>query len=287
MIQNTEELPVVIYKSGAQKGSFKQLLASMQKDLRDSRELSWRLFIRDVSAQYRQSIFGFLWVFIPPIVTSLIFIMLQSRNIINFGKTDISYPAYVIIGTLLWQIFVDGLNAPLKAATAAQPLLAKINFPHEALLISSFYMVAFNALVKFAIIVVVIFLFRLTPAWGVLLSPILVLLLILLGLAVGILLTPIGLLYSDVASALPILVQLAFFVTPVVYKTPDTFPFSLIGVINPVSPLLTAARDLLTKGMTSATVALAVVAVLTIVLVFAGWIYFRVALPVIIERMSA
>lgn len=286
-MQNTEDLPGVVYAPVAERGSLAHTLKSMFRDLVGSRELSWRLFVRDLSAQYRQSFFGILWIFIPPIVTSLIFIMLQSRNIINFGETQISYPAYVIIGTLLWQIFVDGLNAPLKAATAAQPLLAKINFPHEALLVSSFYMVAFNALVKFAIIIVVVFFFRLTPTWEILLSPIFIFLLILLGLAVGILLTPIGLLYTDIASSLPILVQLAFFITPVVYQVPTTFPFSLIGVLNPVSPLLTAARDLLTLGSTSNWTAPLVVAGITILLLFIGWAYFRVALPIIIERMSA
>lgn len=286
-MQNTDDLPAVIYSSSAEKGSFLHVLTEMFRDLQRSRELSWRLFIRDLSAQYRQSLFGILWVFVPPIVTSLIFILLQSRNIINFGETGIPYPAYVIIGTLLWQIFVDGLNAPLKASTAAQALVAKINFPHEALLVSSFYMVTFNALVKFAIIVVVLIVFRLTPTWAVLFSPIFILLLIFLGLAIGILITPIGLLYTDIASALPILVQFAFFVTPVVYQVPDSFPFSLIGVINPVSPILNSARDLLTTGSITNNVPSIVVAFLTLGFLFLGWFYFRVALPIIIERMSA
>ena len=286
-MRNTNNLPTVIYTSASERGTIKHVLEAMIKDFRDSRELSWRLFIRDLSAQYRQSFFGILWVFVPPIVTSTIFILLQSRNIINFGQTDISYPVYVIVGTMLWQIFVDALNAPLKASTNAQALVAKINFPHEALLISSFYMVSFNALVKFAIIVLTLVVFGVSLTWGILLSIPFIFLLILLGLALGTLLTPIGLLYADVASSLPILVQFAFFVTPVVYPIPTSFPFSLIGVFNPVSPLLISARDLLTKGMISDWMAPLIIALITFTLMIMGWFYFRVSLPIIIERMSA
>jgi len=286
-MQDTDQLPVFTYSATTQRSSLKKLISSLISDFKSSRELAWRLFIRDISAQYRQSLFGILWAFIPPIVTSLIFIVLQSRKIINFGETDIPYPVFVIVGTLLWQIFVDGLNAPLKSATAAQPLLAKINFPRESLILSSFYMVLFNAMIKSIILVAVVILFKLTPAWGVVLAPLVILLLILLGLTVGIFLTPIGLLYTDIASSLPILIQLAFFVTPVVYEPPASFPFSLIAILNPVSPLLTAGRDLITKGMVSNIFSLVIVGTITIILLLVAWLYFRIAIPIIIERMSS
>jgi lipopolysaccharide transport system permease protein len=286
-MHNTKNAPVVVYTSSSQAGSLPKLIGSMAKDLIASRELSWRLFIRDISAQYRQSLFGILWAFIPPIITSLIFIVLQSRNVLNFGETDIPYPAYVFVGTLLWQIFADSLNAPLKAAVAAQALLAKINFPREALIVSSFYMVVFNALIKGIVLVVVILLFRLQPAWGIVFAPVMILFLIFLGISLGTLITPIGLLYTDVATSLPILIQLAFFVTPVVYEPPTSFPLSLIAVLNPVSPLLIAARDLLTIGTIDNFIAPLIVSILTILLVLVSWIFYRLAIPIIIERMSA
>ena len=79
----------------------------MLRDLFSSRELAWRLFIRDISAQYRQSVLGYLWVFIPPLVASLPFIYLNSQGIVKIGGTPIPYAAYAIIGTIIWQVFVD------------------------------------------------------------------------------------------------------------------------------------------------------------------------------------
>lgn len=278
---------VTVYTSESQVRSPGRLFGGMWRDLKASRELSWRLFVRDLSAQYRQSLFGIVWAFIPPIVTSLIFIFLQSRNIVNFGETEISYPVYVLVSVVLWQLFSESLNAPLKSVTAAKPLLAKINFPREALIISAFYMVLFNMLIKVSIIAVVFLAFRLTPTWGLLFAPLAVLMLSLLGFAAGLALTPVGMLYTDIGTSIPIFIQLFFFVTPVVYPPPEAFPFSLIAIINPISPLLIAARDLITVGAISNPVPFAIVSGLTLILLLVSWVVYRLALPIIIERMSA
>jgi lipopolysaccharide transport system permease protein len=264
-----------------------QLIKSMWRDLLRSRELAWRLFIRDVNAQYRQSLFGVVWAFIPPIITSLIFIFLNSRRVITFGDVGIPYPAFVLVGTILWQLFSESLNAPLKSVTLAQPLLAKVNFPREALILSAFYLVIFNALIKSVVLAGVVLLFGLQPAWGVVLAPLLILAIIVLGISLGLLVTPLGLLYTDVTTSLPIIVQLLFFVTPVVYPPPQTFPFSLIGVLNPISPFIIAGRDLITLGTISNLTEVLIVSGLILVLLFVSWIIYRVALPILIERISA
>lgn len=286
-MQDRTELQVTIYTSESLVRSPRTLLRSMIQDLKASRELSWRLFVRDLSAQYRQSMFGVLWAFIPPLVTSLIFILLQSRKIINFGETPIPYPVYVLVSVVLWQMFSESLNAPLKSVTAAKPLLAKINFPREALIISAFYMTLFNVLIRFSILALVFLVFRLQPTWGLLLAPLAVLMLTLLGFAVGLALTPVGMLYTDVGTSIPIFVQLFFFVTPVVYPPPQEWPFSLIAVLNPISPLLIAARELITLGNISNPAPFAVVSGLTLALLLVAWVIYRISLPIIIERMSA
>jgi len=282
-----QNLPEVIYTPASQMRAPGLLIRSMLRDVRASRELSWRLFIRDLSAQYRQSLFGVLWAFVPPIVTSIIFIVLRSRNVVNLGEVDIPYPVFVLVGTILWQMFTEALNAPLKSVTLARPLLAKISFPREALIASALYLVSFNAILKLIVIAIFLAIYRVPPTWGLLLAPLAIFALILLGICVGLLLTPMGMLYTDVATSIPIAIQLFFFVTPVVYPPPQSYPFSLIAILNPISPLLIAARDLLTKGVVTNLVPFSVVCGITLVALLFAWTIYRVALPIIIERMSA
>lgn len=277
----------IVYTPGSQMRTPGLLLRAMLRDVQASGELSWQLFIRDLSAQYRQSILGVFWAFVPPIATSIIFIVLQSRQVVDFGQTSIPYPVFVLIGTILWQLFTESLNAPLKSVTAARSMLVKINFPREALIISATYLVMFNLGIKLLVIAAVLLIFGIELSWGLLLAPVAILMLLFLGICLGLLLTPIGLLYTDITTSLPIIISLAFFVTPVVYTPPQTFPFSLLAILNPVSPLLIAARDLLTKGVIENVVPFIVVSLLTLVGMFVAWVVYRVALPIIIERMSA
>lgn len=263
------------------------LLQSMFQDLVAGRELGWRLFLRDISAQYRQNLLGIFWAFLPPIVMGLVFIILRSKNVVNFGETDIPYPVFALIGTTLWQVFTESLNAPLKTVIMAKPMLTKINFPREALIISGFYQTAFNFLIKCVVLIGIFLFFKVQLTFGIIFAPIAILMLILLGLSFGLLLTPLGTLYRDITSGLVVVTQFWFFVTPVVYPAPQGFPYSLISTLNPVSPILTAARELLAKGYVTNISSLLLVSSLTILALFIAWLIFRISLPIIIERMSS
>jgi lipopolysaccharide transport system permease protein len=114
-----------------------------------------------------------------------------------------------------------------------------------------------------------------------------VILLILLGIALGLLITPVGMLYNDVGSGLPMVVQLWFFLTPVIYPPPTSFPYSPLGWLNPVSPLVVSARDLAVTGTWTMPLATLGVGAFVIATLLVGWVFYRVAMPIIIERMSA
>lgn len=284
---STKNQNVVVNSPDSQMRTFGVLVRAMFRDLLKARELSWRLFVRDVSARYRQSMLGILWAFLPPIATGMVFIILNSKKIVNFGETDIPYPVFALIGTTLWQVFTESLNAPLRSVVMSKAMLAKINFPRESLIISAFYQTVFDFLIKSLIIVGILIFFKIKITAGLLLAPLAILMLIILGMSLGLLITPLGTLYTDVQSALMIGTQFLFFLTPVVYPPPQSYPYSLIAVVNPVSPILTAARDLITKGTMENMVPFFVVSGGAIVLLFVAWVIYRLALPIIIERISA
>jgi lipopolysaccharide transport system permease protein len=212
---------------------------------------------------------------------------LQSKSVVNFGKTDIPYPVFVLVGTILWQIFTESLNAPLKAVLNARSMLAKINFPREALIASAFYEILFNLLIKSIVLAGIFIYFQFQVTWGLLLAPMAMLMLISLGMTIGLFITPLGMLYSDILSALTVIIQLWFFVTPVVYPPPQSFPYSLVATLNPVSPILIGARDLLTKGNLTNIEPFMIVSGLTFMALFIAWIIYRLAFPIIIERTNA
>ncbi len=281
------QLPLTVYSSEPLSRNPAALLEFMGQDLLKSRELGWRLFVRDLSAQYRQSLLGMTWALVPPLLVGMVFIILQSKNILQLAPTAVPYPVFALVGSLYWQIFVDALNAPLKSVASSKAILTRVNFPREALILSALYSVAFGALLKGLIVMGVLLYFGVSLHAGLLLAPFAMGTLIVLGLGIGLLLTPLGLLYTDVSQALVVVVQLWFFATPVVYPAPESWPMSLISILNPVSPLLTAARDLTTLGSVSNPLGFLLVSGLSCAGFIAAWAFYRVAMPITIERLSA
>ena len=97
-----------------------RLVREMGVDIWSGRELAWRLFIRDLSASYRQTWFGYAWAFLPPLANALTFVFLHSQGLFETGATTVPYAAFAMISTLLWQVFVDALNSPVASLLQAK-----------------------------------------------------------------------------------------------------------------------------------------------------------------------
>jgi lipopolysaccharide transport system permease protein len=264
-----------------------QLFREMRRDLLASRELAWRLLVRDISAQYRQSLFGVLWAFLPPIITAAGLLVAKNAGAVNIGETDIPYPAYVMFSMALWQTFVESLNGPIAAVNSAKSMLAKINFPKEAIILAKLGEVFFNFGIKLILILGLFIWFQIPVTWSVLLALVALIHLVILGTGIGLLLAPIGALYGDVAKAIPLIVSPWLLLTPVIYPTPKEGLFATIVNLNPVTPLLVTTRDLATSGVVTHPTGFWVVSGLAFGLLLIAWILYRLAIPFIVERMSA
>ena len=264
-----------------------KLFAEMWRDLLGSRELAWRLMRRDITAQYRQSFLGLLWAFLPPIVTAAGFTLAGQAQVLNVGATDIPYPAYVVVSMALWQTFVEALNGPLLGVTNAKQMLSRINFPREAIVLAKLGEVFFNFGIRLLLIAGVFLWYQVAVGWAALLAPLALVSLVLLGTLFGLLLTPLGVLYQDVSKGLLLASGLWFFLTPVVYPVPGSGTFGAVVRLNPVTPLLVTARELATTGVVSGLQGFIVVSAVTAVGLLAAWVLFRLAMPLVIERMGA
>jgi lipopolysaccharide transport system permease protein len=264
-----------------------KMLAGMIHDVRTGRELAWQLAVRDIKAQYRQTALGLLWAFILPLAHTLTWIFLSGSGIVTISETSLPYPVYVFTGTMLWAIFMDAVNAPLQQTIAAKSMLAKINFPREALVISGIYQTLFNGGIKIILLLGALIYMGIYPGWSLLLFPFGVLSLILAGTAMGLLLTPVGVLYTDIGKTLPLLMQFLMYLTPVVFPMPKSGWAAVVFSINPMTPLILTTRDWLTSVPPAHIGAFAIINGLLLLLLLAVWIVYRTAMPILIERMSA
>lgn len=262
------------------------LITDIAADIGKGRELAWRLFVRDLSAQYRQTFFGYIWAFLPPLVASATFIFLNSQGIVQIDTGGIPYPAFAMMGTLLWQSFVDAMTSPSQALSAAKPMLAKINFPREAILLGGLYMVIFNLLIRLLLLVVVMAVWKVAPSTTVLFFPVAMGAVVLAGFAIGLAIAPISALYGDVSKGIPVIAQFWMLLTPVVYPARTVGLAGLLATWNPVAPLITTARETLAGQALSHLPAFSIVTVGALFISFVGLVLFRMAMPHLIVRMG-
>jgi lipopolysaccharide transport system permease protein len=280
------KLPTTTYTPESSLASPLKMLRDMFRDLNKSRELAWRLAVRDVKAQYRQAALGILWAFILPLANTVTWVFLSKAGIVSVADTGLPYPVYVFTGTMLWAIFMDSLNAPMQQVNAARGMLAKLNFPREALILSGLYQTGFNAAIKIALLLGVLVIIGINPGWNLLFFPVGVMSLMLVGTTIGLLITPLGMLYSDVGRALPMLMQFVMYVTPVVFPMPkDGWAFTLFS-LNPATPLILTARDWLTGQPPEFLLYFLAVNLASITLLLVAWGIYRLAMPILIERMG-
>jgi lipopolysaccharide transport system permease protein len=267
--------------------SLVRLIKDSLKDLYSSRFLARQLATRDIKSQYRQSLLGVFWSFAGPISTALVWIFLNNSGAVGLDDTGVPYALFVFCGTLLWSTLKDSINMPLTATNGAKGIMSKINFPKEALILSGVYKQLFNSLFKFVLIVILLIFYQVIPSWSLLFFPLTFLMLILVGVSLGLLITPIGMLYTDVAKAISMFMGFVMYLTPVVYVIPKEGFLKKLMELNPLTPLLEVNRSLL-LGMDIEFLNYFIGLSLGMVPVFLlSMAIYRVSIPVIVERFSA
>lgn len=271
-----------VYTSGSQLGTPKFFFREAMDDLKATREIGWRLFLRNLRSQYRQSWLGYLWLIIPPLGTTLIWVYLSRAKILNVNTVDVPYPIFVLTGMFLWQTFVEALTCPLQQLQASRWILTKIKAPHEAFILAGLGGIIFNLLARMIILLIAFILYGVPLQMTWFLFPLGVFSLMLFGLAIGWLISPLGMLYTDISSGINIIVTFWFFVTPIIYSNNEL----AIIRFNPVTPLLVTTRNWLTNGVASPESGFFLVTMLSFIIFMFSWILYRLAKPHLIVRLS-
>jgi lipopolysaccharide transport system permease protein len=263
------------------------LASAIFSGLYSGRSLARRLFVRNLTSTYRQSLLGFFWILIPTIAQIATWSFLAKQHLLVTEQLPgVPYIMFIAVGSLLWQLFFDAIQAPLQAVNANQGIITRINFPRESLILVSGGEVLFDFLVRAVLVTAICFYFGVSWSVSTLMAPVFLLGLFLLGISIGLLLTPIGILYHDIARSLSILSPFWMVLTPVVYLVPDTTIFRTWSAINPPAGLLSSTRDLLLTGDASMFVVALVWLGLSIPAFLAALVWFRIGFPIFVERLA-
>ena len=279
-------MQIQVYSAKSKSNLWKTLKA-IGKEFPVAHALGFRFAERNIRARYRQSLLGIVWALLPPLATAGIWIFLNEKNIVTLEHTGSNYALFVITGAMLWSVFSTAVIMPIQSIQANAPILVKVNFPREALMITAFYEIVFTSVISLMIIFAEILIFHIPITLYTLLFIPAVFVLIILGMCLGLFLLPFAVLYKDIQFALPVFLQVAMYATPVVYATTSFNGVFKLFQLNPVSPVLVSARDWLLGLQTpSGLVSLGCIGLVALIIMVAGFILQRIAMEILIERMG-
>lgn len=285
-VSASPSLPVTTYTPESPLANPGVLVKDVFQDLWRCRELIWILFVRDLKAQFRQSYLGYVWLFLPPVMTTAVWLFLNGQGVIEISDTGIPYPLFVIIGSVIWQTFVKLLQCPLKAFGSGKSVFMKIKVPPEAFIAAGTARAVFEFFIYTIVLIPAFILFQVMPPWTIVLAPLGVLSLFALGTAIGLLLVPLGSLYTDIQQALPVMLGFFMYLAPVVYPPPDTGLAASVIAWNPMTPILMGTRDLLTTGSTEFLYPIPVILMFSSGGIFLATVGLRVVMPHLVARMG-
>ncbi|HZF20083.1 MAG TPA: ABC transporter permease [Burkholderiales bacterium] len=239
------------------------------------RELAYFLAWRDVKVRYKQTALGVLWAVIQPFFTMVIFTVLFGQ-LAKIPTDGIPGPVFYFSALVPWIYFSTTVtNAGMSLVTNAG-LLTKIYFPRIILPVAAAISNLVDFLIGSALFIGFIVYYKIPLGWSLLLWPLLVVLLVLLALSLGLFLAALNVKYRDFRYAIPFLIQLLLFGTPIIYPAsmiPEKFKWVL--AVNPMSGVIEGFRYALVPSRTMHWDLLWISVAATAVLFIAGVAYFR------------
>ena len=219
------------------------LLSLKLGELWRHRELLYFLTWRDVKIRYKQAVLGFLWAFIQPFLKMVIFSLIFG-GLAKMDSEGFPYPIFLYAGLLPWQFFADAVNRSGQSIVGGAGLITKVYFPRLIMPVASVGAAVVDFGISFGILIGMMVYYQLSPTLSILMVLPLVLLTILSALGIGVFVSALNAMYRDFRHALPFLVQIWMYLTPVVYPVtliPDRFRWVIL--LNPMAGIVDAYRS--------------------------------------------
>ncbi|HUP08741.1 MAG TPA: ABC transporter permease [Caldimonas sp.] len=244
------------------------------RELWDSREILGYLVLRDVKVRYKQTVLGVLWAVLQPLFTMVIFTIIFGR-FAKIPSEGIPYAVFVFAGLLPWTYFSNAVTQASASLVNQQALLTKIYLPRLFVPGAAVGGGLIDLAISFIVFLGIMISFGVSPGWGFLALPLLVLLTTAAALGVGLVLAALTVSYRDFRYVVPFMIQSWMYLSPVIYPVsvvPQRWQWVL--AINPMAGIIDGFRSALLERPWNFTT-LTVSSVSSVLLLAYGLFYFR------------
>lgn len=212
-------------------------------DVWHSKDLFLVLALRDISVRYKQTVFGVAWALIQPVMTMLVFTIIFGHLANLSSTTKDPYALLVFSGLLPWQLFSNALINTSGSLVSNSNLITKVYFPRLIVPLASIAVCFVDFLINFLILIALMIWYKIVPGPQIFALPFFLALTIFAILGPGLLLASLNVKYRDVRYAVPLIIQLGLYISPVGFSAnvvPDEW--RLLYFLNPMAGIIDGFR---------------------------------------------
>jgi len=212
------------------------------KELNEYRDLFYFLVWRDIKSMYAQTVLGFLWAIVHPLVQIVIFTVIFG-NIAKLSTDGIPYILFSSVAIIPWVYISQAMSQSSQSLVSGSVLLGKIYFPRLLFPITPVLAKLVDFGISMVIIVCILLFYRVSPTWNLLFLPVLLLTMISIPLGIGLWLSSLAIRFRDIRQAMPFFIQMLMYSAPIVYSA-SSIPenYRLIYSLNPIVGVIEGYR---------------------------------------------
>lgn len=221
------------------------------KELWEYRELFYFFTLRDIKVKYKQTVLGFLWAVLQPLIMASLFTFFLGKAISAYTELPLPYDVFALSGLVVWGIFSSGINNAGNSMVSNANIIKKIYFPRLIIPISAVLVGLFDFFMAFIVFLIYCFFHNVSFSLSAFVYfPLAILLTCIATFGSGTFLAALNIKYRDFRYIIPFMVQFLLFVTPVIYPTTITHNVYLkvLLSLNPMSAPLDIFRAGITNG---------------------------------------
>ncbi len=244
------------------------------KELRDYRDLFFFLVWRDIKVLYAQTIMGFAWAILNPLIQIVIFSVIFGK-VAKLDTDGIPYVLFSTVAIIPWAYMSEAMAKSSQSLVSGQSMLGKVYFPRLIFPITPVLAKLVDFSISLVLLLAVMLYYRITPTWNLLLLPFLVVLMMSVPAGIGFWLSALSIRFRDVKFAMPFVIRMLIYSAPILYSA-SSIPegYRLLYSLNPIVAVIEGYRACL-LGTEIPWEFILPGALVSIVLLISGAIYFR------------
>lgn len=213
------------------------------KELKEYRDLFFFLVWRAIKVMYAQTILGFSWAILQPLIQIVIFTIVFGK-VAKLTTDGIPYVLFTSVAIIPWTYMSQAMTESSQSLVSGQNMLGKVYFPRLLFPITPVLARLVDFMISVVIILCVIFYYRVLPTWNMLFLPIFIVMMIIVPTGIGMWLSALSIRFRDVKHAMPFAVKMLIYSAPIVYSA-SSIPeaYRILYSINPIVGIIEGFRS--------------------------------------------